>query len=133
VGLNGVVFLAISQFHVAACQFYGRPPPSLCCISSWEGLTDPYRDIFCFGGVEESGFPTFWWNTKVKPVINGTEEDFAEFERSIATDYLRDHPFYDDFWTITVIHTFCCNDTSFIPENVSYVADSSYSIQSSQM
>ena len=39
VGLNGVSFLAISQFHVAACQFYGGPPPSLCCISPWEGLT----------------------------------------------------------------------------------------------
>ena len=98
VGLNGVSFLAISQFHVAACQFYGGPPPSLCCISPWEGLTDPYRDIFCFGGVEESGFPTFWWNTEVKPAINGTEEDYAEFEGCIATDYLKDHPFYDDFW-----------------------------------
>ena len=98
VGLNGVSFLAISQFHVAACQAYGGPPPSLCCISPWEGLTDPYRDIFCFGGVPESGFPTFWWNTEVKPVINGTEEDFVEFEGSIATDYLKNHPFYDDFW-----------------------------------
>ena len=98
VGLNGVSFLAISQFHVAACQVYGGPPPSLCCISPWEGLTDPYRDIFCFGGVEESGFPTFWWNTEVKPAINGTEEDFAKFEGSIATNYLRNHPFYDDFW-----------------------------------
>jgi putative CocE/NonD family hydrolase len=68
------------------------------CISPWEGLTDPYRDIFCFGGVPESGFPTFWWNTEVKPAINGTEEDYAEFEGSIATDYLENHPFYDDFW-----------------------------------
>jgi putative CocE/NonD family hydrolase len=98
VGLNGVSFLAISQFHVAACQAYGGPPPSLGCISPWEGLTDPYRDIFCFGGVSESGFPTFWWNTEVKPAINGTEEDFAKFEGSIATDYLENHPFYDEFW-----------------------------------
>jgi putative CocE/NonD family hydrolase len=79
VGLNGVSFLAISQFHFAACLFYGGPPPSLCCISPWEGLTDSYRDIFGFGGVHESGFPTFWWNTEVKPVINGTEEDFRKF------------------------------------------------------
>jgi putative CocE/NonD family hydrolase len=54
VGLNGVSFLAISQFHVAACQVYGGPPPSLKCISPWEGLTDPYRDIFGYGGVHES-------------------------------------------------------------------------------
>jgi len=98
VGLNGVSFLAISQFHVAACQAYGGPPPSLKCISPWEGLTDPYRDIFAYGGVHESGFPTFWWSTEVKPVINGPEENFRKFEGGIATDWLKDHPLYDDFW-----------------------------------
>jgi putative CocE/NonD family hydrolase len=98
VGLNGVSFLAITQWHVAACQAYGGPPPSLCCISPWEGLTDPYRDIFAFGGLSETGFPTFWWNTEVKPVINGTEEDFVKSEGSIAPDYLQNHPFYDEFW-----------------------------------
>jgi putative CocE/NonD family hydrolase len=98
VGLNGVSFLAITQWHVAACQAYGGPPPSLCCISPWEGLTDVYRDIFCFGGVPEIGFPTFWWNTEVKPVINGTEEDFVKSEGSLPLDYLENHPFYDDYW-----------------------------------
>jgi len=98
VGLNGVSFLAISQFHVAACQAYGGPPPSLCCISPWEGLADPYRDIFCAGGVSESGFPTFWWNTEVKPAINGTEEDFIDFEGGTAIDWINDHPLYDEFW-----------------------------------
>jgi len=98
VGLNGVSFLAISQFYVAARQAYGGPPPSLCCISPWEGLTNPFHDIFCFGGVSEIGFPTFWWNTEVKPVINGTEEDFVKSEGNIATDYLQNHPFYDAFW-----------------------------------
>jgi len=98
VGLNGVSFLAISQFHVAACQAYGGPPPSLCCISPWEGLTDPYRDIFSYGGVHESGFPTFWWNTEVKPAINGPEDNFRKFEGGIATDWLKDHQLYDDFW-----------------------------------
>ena len=98
VGLNGVSFLAISQWHVAACQAYGGPPPSLCCISPWEGLTDPYRDIFSFGGLSEIGFPTFWWNTEVKPAINGTEEDFVKAEGCIATDYLQEHPLYDAFW-----------------------------------
>ena len=98
VGLNGVSFLAISQFHVAACQAYGGPPPSLCCISPWEGLTDPYRDIFAFGGLPDIGFPTFWWATEVKPSINGTEEDFVKSDGSIPTDYLKNHPFYDDYW-----------------------------------
>ena len=98
VGLNGVSFLAISQFHVAACQAYGGPPPSLCCISPWEGLTDPYRDIFAFGGLSDNGFPTFWWATEVKPSINGPEEDFVKSDGSIPTDYLKNHPFYDDYW-----------------------------------
>jgi len=98
VGLNGVSFLAISQFHVAACQAYGGAPPSLCCISPWEGLTDPYRDIFAFGGLSDIGFPTFWWATEVKPSINGTEEDFVKSDGSIPTDYLKNHPFYDDYW-----------------------------------
>jgi putative CocE/NonD family hydrolase len=70
----------------------------LCCISPWEGLTDPYLDIFAFGGLSEVGFPTFWWKTEVKPVINGTEEDFVKSEGSIPTDYLKNHPFYDDYW-----------------------------------
>lgn len=98
VGLNGVSFLAISQYHVAACQAYGGPPPSLCCISPWEGLTDPYRDIFAFGGLAEVGFPAFWWATEVKSVLNGTQQDFVESEGCIPTDYLKNHPFYDDFW-----------------------------------
>jgi hypothetical protein len=98
VGLNGVSFLAISQYHVAACQAYGGPPPSLCCISPWEGLTDPYRDIFAFGGLSEVGFPAFWWATEVKPAINGTQEDFVESEGCIPTDYLKNHPLYDGFW-----------------------------------
>jgi len=98
VGLNGVSFLAISQYHVAACQAYGGSPPSLCCISPWEGLTDPYRDIFSFGGLSDIGFPTFWWATEVKPSINGTKEDYVKADGSIPTDYLKNHPFYDDYW-----------------------------------
>jgi len=98
VGLNGVSFLAISQYYVAACQAYGGAPPSLCCISPWEGLTDPYRDIFAFGGLSDVGFPTFWWATEVKPSINGTEEDFVKSDGCIPTDYLKNHPFYDAFW-----------------------------------
>jgi putative CocE/NonD family hydrolase len=98
VGLNGVSFLAISQYHVAACQAYGGPPPSLRCISPWEGLTDPYRDIFSFGGLADVGFPNFWWATEVKPSMNGTEEDFVNADGSIPTEYLKNHPFYDAYW-----------------------------------
>ena len=98
VGLNGVSFLAITQYHVAACQAYGGPPPSLCCISPWEGLTDPYQDIFTRSGLTELGFPAFWWSTEVKTAINGTPEDFINVEGSIPTNFIEKHPFYDDFW-----------------------------------
>jgi hypothetical protein len=38
VGLNGVSFLAISQFHVAACQAYGGPPVRLEVRSSRDDI-----------------------------------------------------------------------------------------------
>ena len=98
VGLNGVSFLAITQYHVAACQAYGGPPPSLCCISPWEGLTDPYHDLFTRSGLTELGFPAFWWSTEVKPAINGTPEDFVKAEGTIPTNLIEKHPFYDDYW-----------------------------------
>ena len=98
VGLNGVSFLAITQYHVAACQAYGGPPPSLCCISPWEGLTDPYHDVFTRSGLTELGFPAFWWSTEVKTAINGTPRDFVRAEGSIPTRFVESHPFYDDFW-----------------------------------
>ena len=98
VGLNGVSFLAITQFHVAACQAYGGPPPSLCCISPWEALSDPYQDLWAYGGLQEYGFPAFWWATEVKPALNGTQEDFIASEGCIPTDFLKEHPYYDDWW-----------------------------------
>ena len=98
VGLNGVSFLAITQFHVAACQHYGGPPPALRCISPWEGLTDTYRDIFMNGGIKEIGFPAFWWNTEVKGTINGDPARFIAAEGAKPTEFDREHPFYDDMW-----------------------------------
>ncbi|MEM7115629.1 MAG: CocE/NonD family hydrolase [Chloroflexota bacterium] len=98
VGLNGVSFLAITQYHVAACQTYGGPPPSLKCISPWEGITDPYHDLFALGGLTETGFPTFWYNTEVRETINGPIEAFLETEGCLPTEYVEKHPLYDDFW-----------------------------------
>ena len=61
VGLSGVSYLAVSQYHVAACQHYGGPPPSLRCISPWEGFADIYREVACPGGSRTQGFSRFWW------------------------------------------------------------------------
>uniref|UniRef100_A0A7S3NPE5 Xaa-Pro dipeptidyl-peptidase C-terminal domain-containing protein n=1 Tax=Aureoumbra lagunensis TaxID=44058 RepID=A0A7S3NPE5_9STRA len=98
VGLNGVSFLAISQFHVAACKEYNfTAPPCLKCISPWEGLTDMYRDLMCCGGVREKGFPAFWWATEVKPVIS-SQDAFLDMEKCLPLEYLEKHPLFDEFW-----------------------------------
>ena len=98
VGLNGVSFLAITQYHVAACQLYGGPPPSLCCISPWEGIPSMYYDLVCRGGVIDEGFTAFWWPTEVKGTINGTPEDFIKQEGGLPMDLVHQHPFLDDYW-----------------------------------
>ncbi len=59
VGLDGVSYLAISQYKVAALQ-----PPHLSAICPWEGLSDLYRDFARPGGVLENGFSKLWsWLT----------------------------------------------------------------------
>lgn len=55
IGLNGVSYLAINQWHVAE-----RQPPHLKAIVPWEGLSDPYRDIMYHGGVPETAFFRAW-------------------------------------------------------------------------
>jgi predicted acyl esterase len=55
VGLNGVSYLAISEYKVAALR-----PPHLAAICPWEGFTDLYRDFARPGGVREDGFTKVW-------------------------------------------------------------------------
>jgi predicted acyl esterase len=55
VGLDGVSYLAISQYKVAALR-----PPHLAAICPWEGFTDLYRDFARPGGVREDGFSIIW-------------------------------------------------------------------------
>ncbi|MGN6330839.1 MAG: CocE/NonD family hydrolase, partial [Motilibacteraceae bacterium] len=55
VGLDGVSYLAISQYRVAALR-----PPHLAAICPWEGFTDVYRDFAYPGGVREDGFSVVW-------------------------------------------------------------------------
>jgi len=97
IGLNGVSFLAISQYHVASCRAYGQAPPSLKAISPWEGVADIARDLFAPGGVRETGFPIFWWFTEVKPVLAGGVEDFVASEGGTPLDWHEQHPLFDDW------------------------------------
>lgn len=102
VGLAGVSFLAITQYHVAACQAYGGPPPALKCIAPWEGVTDLYRDQMCPGGVADRGFAPFWWVTEVAPTINVPVEEFERLNGGLPMDFLDRHPFNDEFWQAMV-------------------------------
>jgi len=58
VGLDGVSYLAISQYKVAATH-----PPHLAAICPWEGLADVYRDFARPGGVPEDRFTALWSRT----------------------------------------------------------------------
>ncbi len=98
VGLTGVSYLAISQYAVAANQTPHGVPDCLKAISPWEGVTSFYHDLFFEGGVEEQGFPVFWWFTEVKPTINCSEAEFIESEGHLPFDAAATHPFYDEYW-----------------------------------
>ena len=68
VGLNGVSYYAINQWHVASLQ-----PPHLAAMCIWEGAADWYRDMTHHGGI----LCTFWQNwydMQVKTVQHGTGE-----------------------------------------------------------
>ncbi|MGH2583573.1 MAG: CocE/NonD family hydrolase, partial [Dehalococcoidia bacterium] len=60
IGLNGVSYLALSQWRVAAMR-----PPHLAAICPWEGFSDLYRDLARPGGIREDGFFAVW-STMVK-------------------------------------------------------------------
>ena len=55
VGLNGVSYLAISQWYTAA-----QRPPHLKAIIPWQGISDPYRDALFHGGIPETRFTRDW-------------------------------------------------------------------------
>ena len=99
VGLNGVSFLAITQYHVAACRDYSySPPKALKCISPWEGITDMYRDLANAGGIPQDGFPAFWWVTEVKPAMTGDPRTFVARHGGTPSEWVNNHPLIDDFW-----------------------------------
>src|SRR6478735_10715009 len=84
VGLNGVSYLAISQWAGAA-----ERPPHLAAICPWEGFTDFYRDFARPGGVLETGFFTIW-STVTKRRSRG---------RVDLRGPARDRPLVDRWWS----------------------------------
>jgi len=68
VGLNGISYYAINQWHVASLQ-----PPHLAAMCIWEGAADWYRDMTHHGGILCS-FWANWYDMQVKTVQNGLGE-----------------------------------------------------------
>ena len=65
VGLNGVSYLAISQWVAASGN-----PPHLKAIIPWEGQSDPFREVLYHGGIPEIAFTDFWVR-KMRAGANG--------------------------------------------------------------
>lgn len=65
VGLNGVSYYGINQWHVASLQ-----PPHLAAMCVWEGAADWYRDMTHHGGILNT-FWANWYDMQVKTVQYG--------------------------------------------------------------
>jgi uncharacterized protein len=65
VGLNGISYYAINQWHVASLQ-----PPHLAAMCVWEGAADWYRDMTHHGGILSTFFGN-WFDMQVKTVQHG--------------------------------------------------------------
>src|SRR5438132_8659720 len=68
VGLNGISYYAINQWHVASLQ-----PPHLAAMCIWEGAADWYRDMTHHGGILCT-FWANWYDMQVKTVQYGLGE-----------------------------------------------------------
>ena len=79
VGLNGISYYGINQWHVASLQ-----PPHLAAMCIWEGAADWYRDMTHHGGIL-STFWQNWFDMQVKTVQYGCGE---RGKRSRATGQL---------------------------------------------
>jgi predicted acyl esterase len=69
VGLNGISYYAINQWHVAALQ-----PPHLTAMIPWEGAADAYRDWYRHGGILSNRFTEVWYPRQVQAVQHGNPD-----------------------------------------------------------
>jgi predicted acyl esterase len=111
VGLNGISYYAINQWHAAS-----RQPEHLAAMCVWEGAADSYRDMTHHGGIL-STFWANWYDMQVKTVQHGLGErgavsqvtgvpvtgdvtlgdDELEKNRADLGDDVRSHPLDDQF------------------------------------
>ena len=111
VGLNGISYYAINQWHAAS-----RQPDHLTAMCIWEGAADFYRDMTHHGGIL-STFWANWYDMQVKTVqhglgnrgaisrvtgvavtgdINLSDEDLERNRADLGAD-VRNHPLDDEF------------------------------------
>jgi uncharacterized protein len=69
VGLNGISYYAINQWHVAALQ-----PPHLSAMVPWEGAADMYRDWYRHGGILSNKFMETWYPRQVQTLQHGNPD-----------------------------------------------------------
>jgi predicted acyl esterase len=111
IGLNGISYYAINQWHVASLQ-----PPHLAAMCIWEGAADWYRDMTHHGGIVCTFFEN-WYDMQVKTVQYGAgergkrsrvhgelvcgpealSEAALAKNRSAFGDDIRAHPLDDDY------------------------------------
>jgi predicted acyl esterase len=73
VGLNGISYLAITQWLVASLQ-----PPHLTAMIPWEGAGDVYRDFMRHGGIQNNGFFEWWYPKQVVSVQHGNPQAWQD-------------------------------------------------------
>jgi predicted acyl esterase len=83
VGMSGVSYLAMSQYHVAATR-----PPHLAAINPSEGISDLYREAITQGGILETQFAGHFAGL-VGFGLGRVEDLMSE---------VFEHPYLDDFW-----------------------------------
>lgn len=97
VGLLGVSYYAIGQWHVAALR-----PPHLAAIVPWEGATDLYREWSHHGGILSNGFTNGWWPRQItgnQHAVLGQENPRAAVDGNADTpSELAAHPLVDGFY-----------------------------------
>jgi predicted acyl esterase len=88
VGLLGVSYLAMTQWHVAALK-----PRGLAAIAPWEGATDFYREFAFHGGIPETTFGKLWFNRRI---LAGRHKGSPPPEAYLMLK--QQHPFDDAYW-----------------------------------
>jgi predicted acyl esterase len=85
VGLNGVSYLAMTQWPVAALN-----PPHLKAIIPWEGVSDMYREWAFHGGIPETTFNPYWYLLQKKRSAGRDVENIPLMQK--------EHPLLDAYW-----------------------------------